>query len=106
MSSRFPLRRTGLALALFYTRKVKTDPGAQRWIRHGVNWYAFSTMVQMALGLWFLSALPEPVKHRRRQRADAGQKLIRHLADLVLAHRVQLGRKRGFIQSPRKPFGR
>lgn len=53
----------GLALALFYTRKVKTDPGAQRWIRHGVNWYAFSTMVQMALGLWFLSALPEPVKH-------------------------------------------
>ena len=53
----------GLALALFYRRTIKSDPGAQRWVRHGVNWYAFSTMVQMALGLWFLSALPEPVKH-------------------------------------------
>ncbi len=53
----------GLALALLYSRKVKDDPGAQRWVRHGVNWYAFSTMVQMALGLWFLSTLPEPVKH-------------------------------------------
>jgi hypothetical protein len=53
----------GLALAIFYSRKVNVDPGAQRWVRHGVNWYAFSTMVQMALGLWFLSALPEPVKH-------------------------------------------
>jgi hypothetical protein len=32
-------------------------------VRHGVNWYAFSTMVQMALGLWFLTALPERVTH-------------------------------------------
>lgn len=53
----------GLTLAIFFNRKVKDDPKAQRWVRHGVNWYAFSTMVQMALGLWFLSALPEPVKH-------------------------------------------
>jgi hypothetical protein len=51
----------GLALALFYRFKVKNDPGAQRWVRHGMNWYAYTTMVQMALGLWFLSALPEHV---------------------------------------------
>lgn len=50
----------GLALALLYRRRTK-DPQAQRWIRHGVNWYAFSTVVQMALGLWFLTALPERV---------------------------------------------
>ena len=53
----------GLALAIFYRFKVKNDPTAQRWVRHGMNWYAYTTMVQMALGLWFLSALPEPVKH-------------------------------------------
>lgn len=51
----------GLALALFYRIKVKSDPGAQRWVRHGMNWYAYTTMVQMALGLWFLAALPEHV---------------------------------------------
>jgi len=50
----------GLALALLYDRR-KGDPEARRWVRHGVNWYAFATMVQMALGLWFLTALPEPV---------------------------------------------
>jgi hypothetical protein len=52
----------GLALALLYRRR-KNDPNAERWVRHGVNWYAFSTMVQMALGLWFLTALPERVTH-------------------------------------------
>ena len=52
----------GLALALMYQRR-KNDPQAMRWVRHGVNWYAFSTMVQMALGLWFLTALPERVSH-------------------------------------------
>ena len=51
----------GLALALFYRFKVKSDPGAQVWVRHGMNWYAYTTMVQMALGLWFLAALPEHV---------------------------------------------
>ena len=51
----------GLALALFYRSKVKNDPGAQRWVRHGMNWYAYTTMVQMALGLWFLTALPDRV---------------------------------------------
>lgn len=50
----------GLALALLHNRR-KDDPLARRWVRHGVNWYAFSTMVQMALGLWFLTALPERV---------------------------------------------
>jgi hypothetical protein len=52
----------GLALALLYQRR-KDDPKAQRWVRHGVNWYAFSTVVQMALGLWFLTSLPERVSH-------------------------------------------
>ena len=50
----------GLALALLYQRR-KDDPQAGRWVRHGMNWYAFSTVVQMALGLWFLTALPERV---------------------------------------------
>ena len=52
----------GLSLALLFNRR-KNDPQARRWVRHGVNWYAFSTMVQMALGLWFLTALPERVSH-------------------------------------------
>ena len=51
----------GLALALFYRFKIKTEPGAQRWVRHGMNWYAYTTVAQMALGLWFLAALPEHV---------------------------------------------
>lgn len=51
----------GLALALLYKFTGKNDPSAQRWVKHGVDWYAYSTMVQMALGLWFLTALPEHV---------------------------------------------
>jgi len=50
----------GLGLALLHSRR-KDDPQASRWLRHGMNWYAFATMVQMALGLWFLTALPERV---------------------------------------------
>jgi hypothetical protein len=50
----------GLALALLHSRRAN-DPLARKWVRHGVHWYAFSTMVQMALGLWFLTALPERV---------------------------------------------
>lgn len=52
----------GLALALLYQRR-KDDPQAGRWVRHGMNWYAFSTVVQMALGLWFLTSLPQRVSH-------------------------------------------
>lgn len=52
----------GLALALLHHRRKK-DPQARRWVRHGVHWYAFSTMVQMALGLWFLTALPARVSN-------------------------------------------
>ena len=52
----------GLALALLHSRR-KDDPQAGRWVRHGMNWYAFSTVVQMALGLWFLTALPERIAH-------------------------------------------
>jgi hypothetical protein len=50
----------GLALALLYSRR-KDDAQSAHWVRHGMNWYAFSTVVQMALGLWFLTALPERV---------------------------------------------
>jgi hypothetical protein len=50
----------GLALTLLWTFR-KGDPRSERWIRHGMHWYAFATMSQMALGLWFLTALPEHV---------------------------------------------
>lgn len=50
----------GLALALWYERR-SGDAQAKRWLRVGANWYAGATMLQMALGLWFLSELPAPV---------------------------------------------
>lgn len=51
----------GLFLALVWHCK-KNAPDAPRWIAHGLDWYAFATMSQMAIGLWFLWAMPERVK--------------------------------------------
>lgn len=53
---------SGLALALWSSRSPD-DPEARIRVRTGMNWYGFTTMVQMALGLWFLSELPKPVMH-------------------------------------------
>ena len=52
----------GLFLSLVWHCK-KNAPEALRWIAHGLDWYAFATMAQMATGLWFLWAMPERVKH-------------------------------------------
>jgi hypothetical protein len=52
----------GLFLAIVWSFK-KNDPQAPRWIAHGLNWYAYATMSQMAFGLWFLWAMPQRVSH-------------------------------------------
>lgn len=52
----------GLFLAIVWRFK-KNAPEAPRWIAHGLDWYAFATMTQMAFGLWFLWAMPERVSH-------------------------------------------
>lgn len=50
----------GLALSLWWTWQ-KDAPRSERWVRHGLQWYGFATMSQMAFGFWFLAALPAEV---------------------------------------------
>ncbi|HEB68812.1 MAG TPA: hypothetical protein ENI88_04235 [Desulfobulbus sp.] len=50
----------GLGISLFYTyRSSRGHEGCTRWIRYGCNWFAGATIVNFALGFWFLGALPE-----------------------------------------------
>ncbi len=52
----------GLFLALLWQRKAtQGEPDAQRWVTHGMAWFAYSTMVQVAVGIWFLVALPQHI---------------------------------------------
>lgn len=50
----------GLAIGLYFSfRQSKGDPDAGPWIAYGGRWFAYATMANVAIGLWFLSSLPE-----------------------------------------------
>jgi len=50
----------GLAIALFYTyRSSHGHEQETRWIQYGCNWFAGATMVNFAIGVWFLDSLPK-----------------------------------------------
>ncbi|NCC24501.1 MAG: hypothetical protein EOM25_04755 [Deltaproteobacteria bacterium] len=50
----------GLFMAMVWSHKAgKGEPDAQRWVRHGMTWFAYATMAQIAVGLWFLASLPQ-----------------------------------------------
>jgi len=52
----------GLAMALFFDRKHRQgDPAAAPWVRQGCRWFAHATLLNGAVGLWFLVALPRGV---------------------------------------------
>jgi hypothetical protein len=52
----------GLAIALYFSyqqKKGATD--AQQWIEYGCQWFGFATLLNFAIGLWFLAALPQGI---------------------------------------------
>jgi len=52
----------GLAMALFFDRKRRQgDASAAPLVRQGCRWFARATLLNGAVGLWFLAALPRGV---------------------------------------------
>jgi hypothetical protein len=52
----------GLAIAAFFTYKQKKGvKDAQPWIEYGCQWFGFATLLNFAIGLWFLAALPKGI---------------------------------------------
>lgn len=50
----------GLAIALYFSFKKKHgNAEARRWIRSGCTWFSYATMVNIVIGIWFLSTLPK-----------------------------------------------
>lgn len=53
---------TGLLVVIFGLGKIRTDAAYGRWaIRYGGSWFVVATIIQMAVGIWFLLALPNEV---------------------------------------------
>jgi hypothetical protein len=53
---------TGLLVVLFGLGKLKTDGAYGRWaVRYGGTLFIVATVIQMAVGIWFLLALPTDV---------------------------------------------
>lgn len=50
----------GLFQAIVWTMK-KRDPISEKVIRSGLNWFAWATCIQFAVGIWFLISLPEDI---------------------------------------------
>ena len=49
----------GLAIALwFHWRRSRGDQTATPWVVYGCRWFSYATLVNGAVGLWFLVALP------------------------------------------------
>lgn len=49
----------GLAIALWYTyQQAYKKKESSQWIRFGCNWFSGATIVNYALGFWFLGVLP------------------------------------------------
>lgn len=55
---------TGLGIVLLGQRALRReDPSFGKWaVRHGRNWFAGATMVQILVGVWFLFTLPAAVR--------------------------------------------
>ena len=52
----------GLFIAIIWYRKRDNHPeAAQKWIRYGTAWYAYPSILQYAMGMWFLTAMPPRV---------------------------------------------
>jgi hypothetical protein len=52
----------GLAIALFFQRKQRRgEHAAGVWVVAGCRWFSYATMLNFAVGLWFLAALPQGV---------------------------------------------
>lgn len=52
----------GLFIAIVWYRKREENPeAAQKWIRYGTAWFAYPSMLQYAMGMWFLTAMPPRV---------------------------------------------
>lgn len=48
----------GLAVALYYEfMRRRGAEGVERWIEYGCNWFSLSSLVNFAVGFWFLSKL-------------------------------------------------
>jgi Na+/phosphate symporter len=48
-----------LAIALSFSwQRGKNDPAAKLWIASGCRWFSSATLVNFAIGLWFLTSLP------------------------------------------------
>ena len=50
----------GLFQAILWTMKRK-DAVSKKAIRAGLNWFAWATCIQFAVGIWFLAALPQDI---------------------------------------------
>lgn len=52
----------GLFIAILWYRKRNEAPQeAQKWVRFGLAWYAYPSLLQYAMGMWFLTAMPPQV---------------------------------------------
>ncbi|RQD75168.1 hypothetical protein [Desulfonatronospira sp. MSAO_Bac3] len=49
----------GLATAIIW--RFKKDPRATEYIREGLSWFSYATLVQVAVGVWFLISLPTDI---------------------------------------------
>lgn len=53
----------GLSIGLYYEfKRRRGDEGADRWVRHGCNWFGYATIVNFAFGFWFYASLPAEVR--------------------------------------------
>ncbi|WP_028573532.1 hypothetical protein [Desulfonatronovibrio hydrogenovorans] len=49
----------GLVMAINW--KLKADPKGTEYIDQGMTWFSYATIVQIAVGLWFLISLPQEI---------------------------------------------
>ncbi len=53
---------TGLFVVIYGLGKMKSNMAFGQWaVKYGVLWFTIATIIQMAVGIWFLLALPKDV---------------------------------------------
>ncbi len=53
---------TGLFVVIYGLGKIKTNKAYGKWaVKYGAMWFTIATIIQMAVGIWFLLALPRDV---------------------------------------------
>jgi hypothetical protein len=53
---------TGLFVVIYGLGKIKTNEPYGKWaVKYGVLWFTIATIIQMAVGIWFLLSLPREV---------------------------------------------